>query len=60
MIVPGIEKHFSNSNIFDVYTGADLFLGFGKDKEVSSTTNRDGETTLRRKPPPTPSWVWVV
>ncbi|HOZ41058.1 MAG: hypothetical protein IPN62_04585 [Flavobacteriales bacterium] len=44
MLVPGIEKHFSNSNIFDVYTGADLYLGFGKDKEVSSTTNRDGET----------------
>jgi hypothetical protein len=45
MIVPGIEKHFSNSNIFDVYTGADLFLGFGKNKDVSSVTNRDGETS---------------
>lgn len=45
MIVPGIEKHFSSSNIFDVYMAGDLFLGFGKDKTVSSTTNRAGETT---------------
>lgn len=26
----GFEHHFSNSNIFDVYTGADLLLGFNK------------------------------
>lgn len=45
MIVPGIEKHFSSSNIFDVYLAGDLFLGFGKDKTVSSTTNRAGETS---------------
>lgn len=31
----GFEHHFSNSNIFDVYTGADLLLGFRKDR----TTN---------------------
>ncbi|MEO8591407.1 MAG: hypothetical protein ABI432_18650 [Flavobacteriales bacterium] len=45
MIVPGIEKHFSSSNIFDVYTAGDLFLGFGKDKTVASTTDRAGGTT---------------
>lgn len=45
MIAPGIEKHFSSSNIFDVYLAGDLFLGFGKDKSVSSTTNRAGATT---------------
>ncbi|MEZ4755773.1 MAG: hypothetical protein R2817_02975 [Flavobacteriales bacterium] len=45
MLVPGIEKHFSNSNIFDVYTAGDLYLGFGRDKEVSSTTNRQGQTS---------------
>lgn len=28
----GIEKHFSNANFFDVYAGADLYLGFGKEK----------------------------
>lgn len=44
MFVPGIEKHFSNSNIFDVYTAADLYLGFGRDKDVTSTTNRRGQT----------------
>ncbi|TVR41765.1 MAG: hypothetical protein EA392_01130 [Cryomorphaceae bacterium] len=26
----GFEHHFSNSNIFDVYTGADLLVGFNK------------------------------
>ena len=45
MLVPGIEKHFSNSNIFDVYTAADLYLGFGKDKDVTSVTNRRGQTS---------------
>lgn len=45
MLVPGIEKHFSNSNIFDVYTAADLYLGFGRDKDVNSTTDRQGRTT---------------
>ena len=29
VIVPGIEKHFSSSNMFDVYAGVDLYLGFG-------------------------------
>lgn len=41
MIVPGIEKHFSNSNIFDVYVGGDLYLGFGRDRQVESYTYRD-------------------
>lgn len=45
MLAPGIEKHFSNSNIFDVYTAADLYLGFGKDKDVTSVTNRRGQTS---------------
>jgi len=31
VIVPGVEKHFSSSNIVDVYVGADLYLGFGKE-----------------------------
>ncbi len=37
-IVPGIEKHFSNSNFFDVYAGGDLYLGFGKDKSINNET----------------------
>lgn len=31
MIVPGIEKHFLSSNIFDVYCGARIPLGYVKD-----------------------------
>jgi|SRR5690606_8114653 len=31
-IALGFEHHFSNSNFFDVYTGADLLLGFRKDR----------------------------
>ena len=46
IIVPGIEKHFNAGNIFDVYTGADLYLGF---KKMSSNnddikTNRAGDS----------------
>lgn len=40
MLVPGIEKHFSSSNIFDVYVGGDLYLGFGRDRSVESYTFR--------------------
>ncbi|HEY8403571.1 MAG TPA: hypothetical protein VIK71_03070 [Flavobacteriales bacterium] len=28
----GAEKHFTNSNIFDVYAGAEVMFGFAKDK----------------------------
>lgn len=45
MLVPGIEKHFSSSNIFDVYAAGDLYLGFGRDKSVNSQTNTDGDVT---------------
>jgi hypothetical protein len=34
----GFEHHFSNSNIFDVYTGADLLVGFNK---MRHTTEMD-------------------
>ncbi len=34
----GVEHHFANSNIFDVYTGADLLLGFNKER---TTTERE-------------------
>ena len=34
----GFEHHFSNSNFFDVYTGADLLLGFHKNR---TTTERE-------------------
>lgn len=38
IIAPGIEKHFNASNIFDVYTGIDLFVGFGKYTEIQNET----------------------
>jgi hypothetical protein len=38
IIAPGIEKHFNASNIFDVYTGLDLFVGFGKYTEIQNQT----------------------
>ncbi len=31
-IAAGLEKHFTNSNIFDVYAGAEVLIGLGKDK----------------------------
>ncbi len=43
VFVPGIEKHFSTSNIFDVYMGADLYLGFGKEDSTSETTFSNGD-----------------
>jgi hypothetical protein len=41
-IVPGVEKHFLASNIFDAYVGADLYLGFGRDM---TQTNIDYRTS---------------
>lgn len=34
-LVPGIERHFSPANFFDVYMGGDLYLGVGTKKLVS-------------------------
>lgn len=43
VFVPGIEKHFSTSNIFDVYMGADLYLGFGKEDSTNEWAQSDGD-----------------
>ncbi|MEP7263638.1 MAG: hypothetical protein ABI772_04030 [Bacteroidota bacterium] len=40
LLVPGIEKHFSPSNIFDVYAGADLHLGFSRSVDIDNTSFR--------------------
>jgi len=54
-IALGLEKHFTNSNIFDVYVGAEGRIGLGKDKEVTdydyfnsdhSYTTRSTNTTI--------------
>lgn len=43
IFVPGIEKHFSNNNFFDVYTGADLFLGFGRERGINNIDFTNGD-----------------
>lgn len=42
-IVPGIEKHFLSSNIFDAYVGGDLYLGLGNDVSISNIDYRNGD-----------------
>jgi hypothetical protein len=51
-IVPGVEKHFLASNIFDAYAGADLYLGFGRDMTTSNFDyiNGDKSYTTTRTP----------
>lgn len=46
VIAVGAEHHFSNSNIFDVYTGADLLLGFNKTRETMETEYNNIDGTL--------------
>jgi hypothetical protein len=41
-IALGLEKHYAASNIFDVYGGVDLFLGFGKSKAYYDYTYKNG------------------
>lgn len=43
IFVPGIEKHFSKNNFFDVYTGADLFLGFGRERSINNIDFTNGD-----------------
>lgn len=60
-IVPGVEKHFLSSNIFDAYVGADLYLGFGADKSISNVDYRNGNKTyITRKTPTTNVGLGVV
>jgi len=42
-IVPGVEKHFLASNIFDAYIGADLYLGLGSVKSTNNFAYRNGD-----------------
>lgn len=46
ILVPGIEKHFSNTNIFDVYAGGDLYLGLGKEVEIDEDEFASGDKSL--------------
>lgn len=42
-IAGGIEKHFSNSNFFDVYVGGEGLIGLGKDATESNMTFGNGD-----------------
>jgi len=42
-LVPGVEKHFSASNFFDAYMGADLYLGLGKERTVNNIEYKNGD-----------------
>ena len=42
-IVPGIEKHYSPSNIFDVYAGADLYLGWRRNVDINDEEYKNGD-----------------
>jgi hypothetical protein len=42
-LAPGIEKHFSASNIFDVYTGGDLLIGLGRDVMINNSEDATGD-----------------
>lgn len=42
-IAAGLEKHFTNSNIFDVYAGGEIMIGLGKDKSVEEYDYFNGD-----------------
>ncbi|MCW3072830.1 MAG: hypothetical protein JWO44_2720 [Bacteroidetes bacterium] len=52
-IVPGVEKHFLASNIFDAYAGADLYLGFGRDMTTSNFDYINGDHSYTTTKTPT-------
>jgi len=43
ILKPGIEKHVKAYNVFDVYAGADLFIGYSRLNVVSKTTQTSGD-----------------
>ncbi|MEQ1733198.1 MAG: hypothetical protein ABL940_05965 [Bacteroidia bacterium] len=43
LLVPGIEKHFSPKNIFDVYYGAALPIGYTSTKIKNEITRQNGD-----------------
>ena len=42
ILVPGVERHFSNNNIFDVYVAGELYLGFGRTLTLDNTDYNNG------------------
>lgn len=52
LLVPGVERHFSNNNIFDVYVAGDLYLGFGRTLTVDNTDYNNGFYEHNRRTTP--------
>ncbi|MFK7755646.1 MAG: hypothetical protein AB8B53_01810 [Flavobacteriales bacterium] len=42
-IAGGVEKHFTNDNILDVYAGGEALFGFGRDRTVSEEALFNGD-----------------
>lgn len=43
----GVERHFTNNNILDVYAGGEALLGLGRDRTVSEETYGNGDIVNR-------------
>jgi len=52
ILVPGLERHFSNNNIFDVYVAGELYLGFGRTLRVENTDYSNGFYEHNRRTTP--------
>lgn len=52
VLVPGVERHFSNSNIFDVYVAGELYLGFGRTLTTDNTNYSNGFYEHNRRATP--------
>ena len=42
-IIPGVEQHFSVGNIFDIWVGGNLNLGFGKNSSIENWEKVNGD-----------------
>ena len=42
ILVPGVEKHFAYTNMFDFYIAGDLYLGYGKSTRIENTNYSNG------------------
>lgn len=46
-IAGGVEKHFTNDNILDVYAGGEALIGLGRDRTVSESAFFNGDVVNR-------------
>jgi hypothetical protein len=43
ILKPGFEKHVKTFNVFDIYSGADLFIGYSRLNVISNTSQTNGD-----------------